>query len=283
MNARLVLSSLGLSSCMMLSPFVLWAQTGAITGAVAAASTGEPLTGAQVFVQELDIGGLSQASGRFTVQNVPAGSYSLTAQRVGYVTLNVDVTVAAGQTVVMNLQMEQQAIALDEIVVTGTAGGSQRRAIGNAVDRLDIVGLREVIPAATVDEVLGGRIPGLYTIQGSGQAGMSGSRVRIRGVSSLGVSNDPIVYVDGVRIDSSINAQGLSFSSRMNDINPNDIESIEVIKGPAAATLYGTEASNGVIQIITKKGVEGETVFEVSAEGGVNWQPHPSENFGLHW
>ena len=280
MNARLVLSSLGLSICMMLSPFVVWAQTGAITGEIAAASTGEPLTGAQVFVQELDIGGLSQASGRFTVQDVPAGSYSLTAQRVGYVTLNVDVTVAAGQTVVINLQMEQQAIALDEIVVTGTAGGTQRRAIGNAVDRLDIVGIREIAPAATVDEILGGRIPGLYTVQGSGQAGMSGSRVRIRGVSSLGVSNDPIVYVDGVRIDSSINAQGLGFSSRMNDINPNDIESIEVIKGPAAATLYGTEASNGVIQIITKRGVAGAPAFTAQLESGAMWFTEPARFFG---
>ena len=280
MNARLVLSSLGLSICMMLSPFVVWAQTGAITGEVAAASTGEPLTGAQVFVQELDIGGLSQASGRFTVQDVPAGSYSLTAQRVGYVTLNVDVTVAAGQTVVINLQMEQQAIALDEIVVTGTAGGTQRRAIGNAVDRLDIVGIREIAPAATVDEILGGRIPGLYTVQGSGQAGMSGSRVRIRGVSSLGVSNDPIVYVDGVRIDSSINAQGLGFSSRMNDINPSDIESIEVIKGPAAATLYGTEASNGVIQIITKRGVAGAPAFTAQLESGAMWFTEPARFFG---
>ncbi|MDE0394539.1 MAG: SusC/RagA family TonB-linked outer membrane protein [Gammaproteobacteria bacterium] len=280
MNARPVRASLGLSICMLLAPFVLWAQTGVITGEVTGAATGEALAGSQVFVQELDIGALSQASGRFTIQNVPAGSHSVTVQRVGYVTQTVDVTVGAGETVVADFQMEDQAIALDEIVVTGTAGGTQRRAIGNAVERLDITGLREVAPAATVDEVLAGRIPGLYTVQGSGQAGMSGSRVRIRGVSSLGVSNDPIVYVDGVRIDSSINAQGLAFSSRMNDINPNDIESIEVIKGPAAATLYGTEASNGVIQIITKQGVAGAPAFALQVESGAMWFQEPARFFG---
>ncbi len=280
MTEKCVRISLWLAILTILSPFALWAQVGTVTGRITAIGTGTGLSGTQVFVEGLDIGGLSQADGRFVIGNVPAGTQTVTAQRVGYVTQSVQVTVGAGQTVVVNLQMEDQAIALDEIVVTGTAGGTQRRAIGNAVERMDVGEITDLAPAANVQEVLGGRIPGLYTIQGSGQAGLNGSRVRIRGVSSLGVSNEPIVYVDGIRIDSSINAQGLGFSSRMNDINPNDIESIEVIKGPAAATLYGTEASNGVIQIITKQGVAGAPSWTATLESGAMWFQDPSRFFG---
>ena len=116
----------------MLSPALLRAQTGVIEGEVAAAGTGEPLTGAGVFVQELDIGRLSQPSGRFPVENMPPGSDALTAQRAGHVTKDTGAAVSAGQAVAVNLQMDDRAVALDEIVVTGLAGGARRRTLGNA-------------------------------------------------------------------------------------------------------------------------------------------------------
>src|SRR5213079_2765793 len=128
------------------------------------------------------------------------------------------------------------------------------------VESISAKDVLEVAPARTVDQLVGARTPGVIVLPSSGQVG-TGAQLRIRGASSLSLSNDPIVYIDGVRMNSDV-AQGTpqrggTGASRLNDINPEDIESIEIIKGPAAATLYGTEASNGVIQVITKKGKAG--------------------------
>ena len=254
-------------------------QQGRVTGLVTSTASGGPLAGVQVYIQALDLGGLSQANGRF-LMNVPPGTHTVTASRIGYADVSSAVTVGADQTVVVNFAMNEDAVALDEILVTGTAGGTQRRAIGNVVERLDVSTIREVSGATSIQEVLGARVPGLYMVSSAGQAGLSGQKIRIRGVSSLGVTNDPIVFVDGIRMDASINNLGSAYSSRLNDINPNDIESIEVIKGPAAATLYGTEAANGVVQIITKKGVAGAPVFTAALETGANWFTNPQRFFG---
>ena len=255
------------------------AQQGRITGQVTSTASGGPLAGVQVYIQALDLGGLSQANGRF-LMSVPPGAHTVTASRIGYGDLSSLVTVGAGQTVVLDFLLTEDAVALDEILVTGTAGGTQRRAIGNVVERLDVGTIADVSGSTNIQEVLGARVPGLYMVSSAGQAGLSGQKIRIRGVSSLGVSNDPIVFVDGIRMSAGVMDMGGAYSSRLNDINPNDIESIEVIKGPAAATLYGTEAANGVVQIITKKGVVGAPVFSAALETGVNWFQNPAGFFG---
>ena len=254
-------------------------QQGRVTGLVTSTASGGPLGGVQVYIQALDLGGLSQANGRF-LMNVPPGTHTVTASRIGYADVSSAVTVGADQTVVANFAMNEDAVALDEILVTGTAGGTQRRAIGNVVERLDVSTIREVTGSTSIQEVLGARVPGLYMVNGAAQAGLGGQKIRIRGVSSLGVTNDPIVFVDGIRMSAGVTSIGGSYSSRLNDINPNDIESIEVIKGPAAATLYGTEAANGVVQIITKKGVVGAPVFSAALETGANWFQNPARFFG---
>jgi TonB-dependent SusC/RagA subfamily outer membrane receptor len=145
-------------------------------------------------------------------------------------------------------------------------------------------------PVRNFQDLLTGRASGVSVIGSSGQVG-TGSRIRIRGASSLSLGNDPLIYVDGIRVDNAQATgptnQGFSSSSisRWNDFDPDDIESIEVIKGPAAATLYGTEASNGVIQIITKKGAAGRTTWSAMARAGANWLPgwrggYGFENYG---
>ena len=134
----------------MLNPFGFWAQTGTVTGQVNAVGTREARSTTQVFVQGLDIGGLRQANGWFVIDNVPTGLHTVTAQRVGHVTQDVDVTMIVGQTVVVDLQMEDQAIALDEIVVTGAGGrGTQRRAIGDALGRMDFAVRRRLTEGAS--------------------------------------------------------------------------------------------------------------------------------------
>jgi TonB-linked SusC/RagA family outer membrane protein len=265
-----------LTAAIMIAAPGLAAQGGTITGLVTNTQSGQPLEASQVFIAGLDIGGLSQQNGRYLLQNVPSGTHQLTVERIGYRSLTQQVTVGGGQTVVQNFDMVEQALALDEIIVTGTAGGTQRRAIGNVVERVDAAAIQEIAPVTTVEQMLATRIPGLQMQSSGGTIGGGSAQIRIRGSASVGLSNDPLVYIDGVRMNIERSEGRRQTSSRLNDINPEDIESIEVIKGPAAATLYGTEASNGVIQIITKRGAQGDVQFNATVGLGVNYLDDPS-------
>ena len=247
-------------------------QGATLTGAVTSSQTGQGLASVQVFIGALDLGVLSNANGQYTIPNVPAGTHELSATRLGYQTATTSVTVSAGQSTVANFQLQEAALNLDAIIVTGTAGGSQRRAIGNAVTQVTVDDITSLSPVGTTEEALAGRTPGVQLMPATSAGG--GSKIRIRGHSSVGLSGDPIIYVDGVRLNNNRTSNDRHYSqSRLSDFDPADIESIEVIKGPAAATLYGTEASDGVIQIITKRGNVGAPVFEVSTELGQNWFP----------
>ena len=135
----------------------------------------------------------------------------------------------------------------------------------------------EVAPVNNIADLIQGRSAGVQVLNSAGTSGV-GSRIRIRGSSSISLSNDPLVYVDGIRVDSGSRGGGIytggQESSRLDDFNPEDIESIEIVKGPSAATLYGTEAANGVIRITTKRGRPGETHWNVWAEGGLIQEPN---------
>jgi TonB-linked SusC/RagA family outer membrane protein len=250
--------------------------TGTVRGRVTAANALRTLTDVQVYVPGTGRGTLTNAEGTFVLQGVPAGVQTLRAELLGFTPVEREITVQAGQTLTVDLELAQAAIGLDEVVVTGVAGGTQRRAIGNVVAqiRADDAVDRALVPS--VQGLLNGRAPNVVVMPGTGMVG-SGSKIRIRGASSLSLSNEPLIYVDGVRVDNAqstgpaVQAFGSSVISRLNDFNPDDIESIEIIKGPAAATLYGTEASNGVIQIITKKGRIGSPVFSFTTRQGANW------------
>ena len=254
----------------------LAAQGGTITGLVTNVQSGQPLEASQVFIAGLDIGGLSQQNGRYLLQNVPSGTHQLSVERIGFRSLTQQVTVGGGQTVVQNFNLAEEALALDEIIVTGTAGGTQRRAIGNVVERLDVVGLQEITPVSNIEQMLSMRVPGLTMQAAGGTIGGNDAQIRIRGSASVGLSNDPLVYIDGVRMNIDHQGDRTVRVGRLNDINPEDIESVEVIKGPAAATLYGTEASNGVIQIITKRGAQGDVQFNVAVGLGANYLRDPA-------
>jgi TonB-linked SusC/RagA family outer membrane protein len=259
-------------------------EVGVVSGTITDARTGGPLSGVQVSVAGR--GEVTNQQGRYTIQNVPAGAVTVVAQIIGYGTAEQSVTVVSGQTVTADFQLTIRALDLDAIVVTGTAGGTQRRAIGNVVATVNADQVMTRSPVENVDQLLAQRTPGLMMLPGTGQVG-TGSAIRIRGNSSLSLGNEPIIYIDGVRMDSDAGRgpgqRGGANVSRLNDVNPADIESIEIIKGPAAATLYGTEASNGVIQIITKRGVSGRPQFDVSARIGTNWLWNPEERTGLRW
>ncbi len=254
-----------------------------VGGTVVDASTGRPIAGAQVAVQGTQLGSLTDNRGRFLVLNVPGERVTLRVVMIGYRDLTVTVEVGRGDLV---LEMNETAIALDEIVVTGVAGAQQARAIGNAVSKLRAADVEVIAPAIDIQKMVSARVPGVRIMNTGGEVG-TGGVMRIRGSSSLTLPPTPLVYVDGVRVngvDNSAALGGVGFDfaqqpSRINDFNPEDIESIEIIKGPAAATLYGTEASNGVIQIITKRGRRGAPRVTLTLKQGANWLPDPEGTF----
>jgi TonB-dependent starch-binding outer membrane protein SusC len=242
-------------------------ETGRITGRLIDASTGRALGGVQVFIPPTGIGTLSDQNGRFMLPNVPVGTHRITAQLVGYRQAEEDVTVRAGAMTAVELRLNQTAISLDELVVTGAGVATQRRKLGNTIATIDASAIASA-PITDFSQILQGREPGVTALPTSGFTG-EGARIRIRGSSSLSQLNEPVVYVDGIRVDRSAmqrSSGGQASVSRLDDIPPDAIERIEVLKGAAAATLYGTEASNGVIQVFTKKGVAGSPRFTFQTE-----------------
>ncbi|MGH7476393.1 MAG: SusC/RagA family TonB-linked outer membrane protein [Longimicrobiales bacterium] len=237
-------------------------ESGRITGRVVDAANNRPLAGVQVFIPPTGIGGLSDESGRFLLLQVPPGPQTVTAQIIGYRQAEQQVTVTSGEVVSIELRLTQTAIDLDEIVVTGAGVATAKRKLGNTISTIDASDL-ENAPITDFSQILQGREPGVLSLPASGYTG-AGTQIRIRGSSSLSQLNEPIIYVDGIRVDNSGgNMMGgtQADASRLDDIPPESIERVEILKGAAAATLYGTEASNGVIQIFTKKGRSGAPRF----------------------
>jgi TonB-linked SusC/RagA family outer membrane protein len=251
--------------------------TGSVTGTVTDEQSKQPVAGVQMTIVSAGAivnGAVTDAQGRYRITGVAAGVAKIRARRIGYASVDRTVTVTDGGTVTLDFALGAAVLSLDAMVVTGTPGGTQVRTLGNAIERLDVAAAAEASPAVNVQQLLGQRSPGVMVMPSSGMVG-TGSSVRIRGAASLSLSNQPIIYVDGVRVDNNAAAgpsirQGRQ-AARLNDFNPEDIESMEIIKGPAAATLYGTEASNGVIQIITKRGKQGKQQFNLVVKEGANY------------
>ena len=248
---------------------VAHAQTAAVTGQVTDARTGEGVAGVTIEVQGTQLAGLTRADGRYRFSTVPRGTYTLIARRIGYASLRQQITMA-GSDVTANFSLQPAAVSLDQVVVTGTAGAQERRTIANSVSSISAPDAVKESAAPDITSLLNGRAPGVSIAATTGRLG-AGPDIQIRGRSSLSLNNGPLIYIDGVRVNndthsgpvgvsgvgSSFGAQNSNVAGRLNDINPDDIESIEIIKGPAASTIYGTEAANGVIQIITKRGASG--------------------------
>jgi len=232
-------------------------QAGTVTGMVTDTQSGTPLTDAQVSIQGTSLGGLTNASGRYLLTQVPIGTQTVRVERLGHATASQTVNVAAGAPTIADFSLRQSAIQLEGIVVTGTPGAQRLRELGNSIGQIDMVKRAETSASAHISDALIGAEPGVEMSIGSG--GHDGSaNIRIRGAASIGLSSEPLIYVDGVRVSNAKQyGPGTSYRDgglRLNDFDPNEIASIEVVKGPAAATLYGTEASNGVINILTKSG-----------------------------
>ena len=228
---------------------------------------------------------LSDASGRFRITGVSGTSVVVIARHIGYTA--VQQTVQVGNENV-RLTLIERPVELEQMVVTGTAGGEQRRTIGNSVVSLNAADVVAKAPISSMQDLINGRAPGVVVMPGTGMIG-SGSRIRIRGMSTFSLSGDPLIYVDGVRVNNetgtglAIQAFGSGVVSRLNDFDPSEIENIEILKGPAAATLYGTEAARGVINIITKRGATGGTQYSFTAKQGSNWFMDDAKRIGSNY
>ncbi len=260
--------------------------TGTVRGQLTDVTTRRPVDGAEVYIVGTDLRTLSNATGRFEL-NVKAGDVDVRVRRFGYASVTKRATVPAGEAVTVDFELNQAAIGLDAIVVTGAGAETEKRKLGNTVATIDASTLKNA-PVVNISEALAAREPGVSVLPSGGLAG-EGARIRIRGIASLSQANEPIVYIDGVRVDRSggfgdyIGTGGGGTPSRLDDINPDAIDHIEILKGAAAATLYGTEASAGVIQVFTKAGTRGAPRFDFTTEQGVSDYPsgryHPNAGF----
>src|SRR5947209_9954680 len=262
-----ILAAVAVASLLSLPTGPLAAQTGTIQGKVTSLSTGQPVAGAEVTVSGINVGTRTGADGSFALLNVPVGMREVRILAIGYKAVTLRLLVNADAASTATVQLAASVLQLDAVVVTGTAGLARVREVGNSIAQVNLSQIKD--PPANLDQLLQARAPGLSVMQTSAMAG-EGAQIRLRGAVSVSQSNQPIVYIDGVRVRSEgyrrnrppfADANGFRGgnyqASPLNDINPADVDRVEIIKGAAASTLYGTEAAAGVIQIFTKHGLAG--------------------------
>lgn len=246
---------------------------GIVTGVVTDKGTNQPITEAQVSIEGTRLGATTNSDGRYTITAVPVGPQRITVRRIGYEAASSAVMIADGESNTVSFALSHSPVSLSQVVVTA-AGTERTREIGSSVSILDLS--KERAPVANTQELLAGRVAGVTVLANSGQAGAGGS-IRLRGVNSISQGNSPIIYVDGVRISNAhtpVSVGGHGDIAPLNDIDMTDVDHVEVVKGPAATTLYGTEASGGVIQIFTKRGRRGGTQATLDVTGGFNNMGH---------
>ena len=244
---------------------------GTVAGTVVAAGTEAPISDVVILVQGTRLVTRSDPNGRFRLTGLTGTEVTLEARRIGFRLATVRAVVGPQP---VSIVLTVTPLELDAVVVTGQVGAVERRAVGNAVTTIDASNELRTSGAGTLGSLINGRAPGVVVTSGTGRAG-TGTSLSIRGRSTLSLSQQPLIYIDGVRVSNDVNTgprtQGGLVVSRLDDIAPEDIESIEIIKGPAAGTLYGTEAANGVVQIITKKGGAGAPSMTASVRHGAQW------------
>lgn len=244
---------------LLLIPGLAQAQQGVIEGSITDARSGEPLPGASVLVVESSVGTAADVDGNYRIPRVRPGTKNLRVSFVGYKTITREVEVEAGETVTVDFEMERTARRIDEVVVTGVAQETPAANLSFNVEQVSSESL-ERVTASSPMEALRGKVAGVSIQQSSGEPG-SGLDVNLRATNTLEGSNSPLFIVDGVIL-----------GADQVDIGALDIKNIEVVKGAAASSLYGSRAQNGVVNITTKRGQEGElgqTRITVRSEVGV--------------
>jgi len=260
--------------CLVAATLLLWsapllAQNRAVSGTVVDAQTGEPIEGARITVRGTALAVASGAGGRFSLPNAPQGPLAITVRRIGYQPTVINLTPDQGD---VRASLTRDLFHLSEVVVTGQATTVARQNLANAVATVSAEDVARV-SAQSVEHALQGKVAGAAISSNSGAPG-GGVQVRMRGVTSINATSEPLYVVDGivlsnVAIPSNQNAVTRSTGgsnpnltqdgqvNRIADLNPNDIENIEILKGASASAIYGSRASNGVVIITTRRGRTG--------------------------
>jgi|AntRauTorcE11897_2_1112592.scaffolds.fasta_scaffold00309_2 TonB-linked SusC/RagA family outer membrane protein len=240
------------------------AQTGTLEGTITDANTGETLLGANVFLVELSRGAATDVDGNYFVRNIPVGTYTLRSTYLGYKEVSQEVTIGQGANT-LDIELTVDTFGLDEVIVTGVISGTPRKKLAFTVGNVSAEDI-EKVPTTDISSALQGKVAGVKVTQGSGAPGSSAA-IRLRGSTAIGGGNGgdqgPLVIVDGVILDGSLA-----------DIPSQSIKNIEILKGAAAASLYGSRAANGVIQVFTKRGddvASGKTSVVLRNEFGTSF------------
>ena len=280
MPLRQLFSSLALAF-LVVSPGLAIAQsTGSVRGRITDARSGAPLASAQINVDGTRIGALSGSDGNYVLNGVPTGPQTIVIRRVGYSLQRFQVNIAAGASATQNATLSAVATTLNDVVVTALGQQTEIRSLGTAQQAVRGAEIAETQRESFVN-ALQGRVAGVQVVSSSGVPGASTS-ITIRGVSSISGSNQPLMIIDGLPMDNkTLNTasvlaseapgsalgfanRGVDFTNRAADLNPEDIESLVVLKGPEASALYGIDAANGAIVITTKRGKAGRGGLEYS-------------------
>jgi len=278
-RSRGVLTLLAAAFGLALSaPAPLTAQaTGTITGAVTDSETGQPLEGVQVFLPGTQLGFPTGANGRFLIQNVPAGTYRVQTQLIGFTSeTEREVVVTAGGTVTVDFELHLSVLSIDNVVVTGVSDPIEGVKIPFSVGRVGEQDLKAV-PATSALNAIQGKVAGVSMISGTGQPGNEAS-IMLRTPTSVENEQAPMIIVDGV-----IMADNLEYGGSTVDLASLDIQDIEIVKGAAASSLYGSRAAAGVINITTSRG-QGLALDQtrISGRGEIGESMTPKFGYNQH-
>lgn len=250
-------------------------ETGTIQGTVVDAATQEPISGAQVSIPDAGLGTLSDAQGQFQILNVPAGEQTVRAELIGYGSAEASIAITTGSATTVDLALDESAVEVEGVVVTALGIEREERSLTSSVEEIDGDALTEARDPNLVT-ALTGKVSGV-TISNSNTPGGS-ARIVIRGANSLTGNNQPLFVINGVPVSnaapgrtSSTGYNAIDYGNVIQDINPSDIESISVLKGPNAAALYGSRASNGAILITTKSG-QGAGGVQITASTNISFE-----------
>jgi TonB-linked SusC/RagA family outer membrane protein len=245
-----------------------------IQGVITDAATRAPLAQVVVRIDRSGRSVITREDGTYIIKHLSRGPVSLEARRLGYAPVSRTIQINADSTFRLDFALPESPAQLDQVVTTVT-GDQSRGSVGNSIALINADSLIRETPIANFGDLVNARAAGVQVINPGGLTGAS-PPIYIRGASSLNLSTQPLLYVDGVRVsNSSAATSGVTtgygtglFSGRLDDISPDEIQSVEIVRGPSAATLYGTDAANGVIVVTTKRGVAGPPRWSAHVEGG---------------
>jgi len=251
---------------------------GTVIGVVTDAGTGQTLANVNVLIEGTGLGGLTRPNGRFLIDRVPPGNYTLQVSSIGYTMARTDISVTAGQSTTVTVALDLDPLSLDEIVVTGY-GTARKEELTGSIVSLSSMDL-ELPTTTTFQDVIQGS-PGVLVTSLDGAPG-AGFDIRVRGQGSITAGSEPLYVIDGVPLFNDSGAQtevsnGGRTVNTLASLNPNDIESLVVLKDAASTAIYGSRGANGVVLITTKGGVAGSQIyasdgpqFELRTQGGIS-------------